>query len=251
MLRINLLPAYIAERKKTRTAMVLASILWVAVLAGFLGLYFYQKNATDARTEEANQKQAEADAVTKLQSDATAERTKIKPLQEKVDFVKAVQYANIIRQKVYRNAARYTYRKVEYNQMAVQGNTLSVAGFVKNTDDLGRFYLTMFGNPDVTAVSIQGIPSYPNNQQTFDPNNQNSVSPTEAGWFPVQLTATLVKPVVSPTLPASLNAGGAGATGGPGGGYGGSRPPAGYGPPSSAGLQRGSGPRGGASAGAD
>jgi len=270
MLRINLLPAYIAERKKTTTAIVLASVLWLLVLGLGLGYYFgsLSPQVADAETA-ATKEQAAADAVTKYAADTDTLREKIKPLKDKVDFVKLVRFHNQIRQKIYRNAARYTYKNVEYNQMAINDRTLVVSAFVKNVSDLGRFYINMFGNPDVTAVSIQVIPSWPPIQQQ-QPGNPfgGGPSPAEAGWFPVQLTATLVRPVVLPQLPASLFGGGTGAAGGGGmgvggppmmGGYGGGPPMmggyggggAGYGGPPPGALPSGAGaPAGGRAGGA-
>jgi hypothetical protein len=268
MLRINLLPAYIAERKKTRTAIILASLLWLLVLGAGLGYFFGVLNPQVAQKEQdANDMQTKGDAVTTFASETDALRQKIGPIKEKVDFVEQVRFHNKIRQRIFRNAARYTYRKVEYNAMSVNGNVLTVSAFVKNLSDLGRFYITMFGNPDVTAVSIQGSPpGWPQNQQQTTNLNPFTPGPTpdQAGWFPVQLTATLVRPVVTPQLPASLGGGtrgigggriGGGGFGPPGamggmgpGGYGGSPPPGAMGP---GGYGGGGAPAGGRGASAD
>lgn len=255
MLRINLLPAYIAERKKTRNAIIGASALVLLVLG--IGLYYnfgMLKPDIDKRVAEAEEQERQQKEVEAIGQQATTTAALIIPYQEKVEFVKAVQFANIVRQKIYRNAARYTYRTVEYDKMDVTGNTLSISGAVRSVADLGRMYITMFGNPDVTAVSIQGIPSYPNNQPVYDPNT-GGPSPTQGNWFPVQLTATLVQPVVTPQLPASLGAtgttgGGFGATGF-GGGGGVSRPSGFSGAPSGSSYPSTSGgPSGAASPGA-
>ncbi|MDX1931919.1 MAG: hypothetical protein SFU56_04880 [Capsulimonadales bacterium] len=237
MLKINLLPTYIAEQKRTRTAIVLASLLWFAVLALGLGYHFGSLVPTvTKREEEANKQERLANAATTYASETDRIRQQIQPLKDKVEYVKAVRFHNELYQKIYRNAARYTFDQVEYASMTVNGQVLAINAYVKSLDDLGRFYLTMFGNPDVTAVTIQGIPSWPAVQQEFGGQAGQvpgqGLSPSQRGWFPVQMTASLVRPVAPPQLPASL-AGGAGGLGGGafgrGGGFGGGFGGGGYG----------------------
>ena len=261
MLRINLLPAYIAERKRLNWAIAGASFLFLALLGGMLGYHFLSlAPAVAAKTEEADAKQKEAEAATKIGADAKAIRDGVAPILDKVNYVEAIRYHNRIRQKIFRNAAKYTIRDVEYGSMAVSGNTLQIGGYCQKVSDLGRFYITMFGNPDVTAVSIQGIPNW---QQAVPPPvvvaPGGDPVPVPSTWFPVQMTATLVRSVITPSLPASLASGGVGGSGGGGGaggfrggGFGGSGgPPAGigggYGGPSAGGAPIGAG---GAGAGA-
>lgn len=241
MLRINLLPASLGEQKKVRLAIILASLLFAGVLFGMLGYHFLkiipdaqaaEQRATDEETQQAR--------VQKISDDAKSELQRVQPILDKVNFVESVQFHNTIRQTIFANTARYTIPQVEYDGMSVNNNVLSVSAYAKNLSDLGRFYLYMFGNPDLTAVSIQGIPSWPPaNRNPADPFG----NPQQGGtWFPVQMTGTLVRPVVTPTLPASLFGGqaqgGAGGFGGgfPGGagglppGYGGFSGPPGGGP---------------------
>jgi hypothetical protein len=249
MLRINLLPAYLAEQKKTRLAIILASLLFASVLFGMLGYHFLaQKPETTRLTEEADDAERRRDAAQAIQRQAQDTLAKVQPILDKVNFVEDVRFHNTIRQKIYENAARFTIREVEYDSMAVQGSSFSANAYCKSIADLGRFYLTMFGNPDFTAVSIQGIPGWPNaatlqqspfgggqglGQSPFDGQQRQQVN-SGAAWFPVQLAATVVKPVVTPALPASLLVppGGAAAPGG----FGGAGLPPGYGPSGGAGA---------------
>ena len=229
MLRINLLPAYIAERQKVRNAIIGSVILFLAVVGAMLGYQFLVLNkALEERTAEAEAKQQEADAEAAYEAKTASIRTQIKPLQEKVDFVEFTRYYNTLRPRIFRKAAEYTYRDVEYNQMSVSGNTLSINAYVKNIADVGRFYITFFGNPDVTAVSISGIPSWPaatgGTQGLL--NVPGQPVPAYLRSFPVALNATLAKPISPPPLPASLQGGGAAGAGGAPGAPGGFAPTA-------------------------
>jgi hypothetical protein len=205
MLRINLLPAYIAERRKTRLAIFLSSLLFLGITGLLLAYHF--GSVAPARAA-ASQRAADEEAAAARVNDLNTQIQAV-PFTDKVNFVRNVWFHNTVRSKVYRNAARYTDPAVEYSSMAANGTTLSMNAFVRSLDDLGRFYITMFGNPDVNAVSISGIPGYPRNrQQQYNFGGQNPFgeqAPTAAAaYWPVQVVATLVRPIVTPQLPATL-----------------------------------------------
>lgn len=160
MLRINLLPAYIGEKKKTRAAIVGASLLVAAVTGGMLFAWNHQNQQVIEREAAASQKQTEAEAVTQLQTDATSIRGAIKPITVKRDFIDAALFYNKLRPRIYRRAARYTTNNVEFNSMNVTGQSLAISAFAKRTSDIGRFLITMFGNPDLSAVSVTGVPAW-------------------------------------------------------------------------------------------
>ena len=216
MLRINLLPAYIAERQKVRNAIIGSVAFFLIVVGGMLGYQFgMAQPELDKRTAEADAKQTEADNEQKFEQETTTIRTQIKPLQDKVDFVNNVRFYNTLRPRIFRNAAAYTYREVEYNSMSVNGNTLAISGYVKSLADMGRFYITFYGNPDVTAVSVGDLPGWTNDGSAGQ--GLPGQRPATQRGFPIGLTATLAKPVGRPSLPASLlEAAGGGAGAAPG-----------------------------------
>jgi len=221
MLRINLLPAYIAEQRKVRIAIVLAAILFLVATAVPLLYYFLTLSPQIAQMKaEDEDMTAKAQTETELETKITSTLQGIAPIADKVAFVQDVVFHNEIRQKIFRNAAKYTYRSVEYNAMSVTGNTLSLNATVSNLDDIGRFYLTMFGNPDVSAVSIAGVPDrnyYLKAQPIIVPGG----APPAPPQYAIAMNATLTHSVVTPTLPASLLAAPAGGVAGGGGAAGG------------------------------
>ncbi len=166
MLRINLLPAYIAERRKTRLAIIGFSVGFAIVTAAMLGWFLTLKPTVQAREAAANEQVRLAGEVATLETEAQTIRDSIAPIRNKRDFIDAVLFYNTLRPKIFRRAAEYTYRDIEYSSMAVQQQTLSINAFAKRTSDVGRFLITMFGNPDLEAVSVAGIPGWapPQNQ---------------------------------------------------------------------------------------
>lgn len=213
MLRINLLPAYIAEQKKTRATWWWAgSVLAACIAAPLVYRFAFQDPKYDETLTAANNADTAAAAVEATEQKTKDELAKIAPIQAKVDFVKNIQYYNRFPGLVYRNVARYTYRGVEYNSMAVQGDSLSISASVPKLEDVGRFYLTLFGNPDLKALSIQGMPDWQRMQQI------RQLPPDAQRGFPIQVAAQLIHNVVPPTAPVAgaAAAGMAGGMMGPG-----------------------------------
>ncbi|MES2460211.1 MAG: hypothetical protein V4671_06490 [Armatimonadota bacterium] len=265
MLRINLLPAYIAERRKTRTAIALSTAAFALVCAGLLFFFVTLSSQVAAKEQEATDEEAKQAAVEAIKSKTSQIRTQIAPLQDKVNFVKNVRFHNTLAPSIYRNAARYTIRQVEYNSMRIAGSTLTIGGFVsgegakgeptgkQSVQNFGRYLITFFGNPDITALSVAGLPGYPSpatgtgsgtntGAGGFPGGGGRSGPPSFPGGpegfpgagggdvpggsaalgqlpsrpgFPFTATATLKRPVTAPTVPASAG-GGATAGGIPG-----------------------------------
>ena len=213
-LRINLLPGYIAEMRQTRLAIAGFGALFVLALAGSLFYYSVRSAETVAMETAANDKETEATAaaavVSKLKGEATTLRAQIAPIGERVQFVKDVNFYNTWAQKVYRRAAAYTDKSVEYSSMALGNGTLSMSAYVSKTpdasavDNLSRYLITFYGNPDVAAVSISGPPGWERPAQgTVDPLAVTASAAAKNG-FSFTANATLIKALQVPALPASL-----------------------------------------------
>lgn len=160
MLRINLLPPYVSQRRLTSKLVVLFSTLFVVTLAALLAWYFVlapQYGIIKAKADEAEAKKTNIES---LKSQATSTLAAIGPIQGKLDFVNAVKAYNVKYVALYRNIARYTSPKILYNSMAVSGTTLSISAYTPNIILLGRYLQVMYTEPDVTAVSISALPAY-------------------------------------------------------------------------------------------
>lgn len=219
-LRINLLPAYIADERNTKIAIAASAALFLLCVGAPLVYFATVQAATTAKETEANDEETKAStataAVTKVKGEASALRAEIAPIKDKGDFVTQVYFYNTWVQKIYRRAVRYTDSHVEYSSMAVNNGTLSMTGYVNSVDDLARYLITFYGNPDVTAVSVTGPPGWQRPTQTVNPlPGQN---PAAAKGFTFSVNATLLKSLQKPVLPASLSAPIAGATAPAGGG---------------------------------
>jgi len=207
-LRINLLPAYIADVRRTKVAIIAVVATLLAAGAGTFVVYNALKQTTETKESDATAMEQQASTATaevnKIKNEASGLRSKIAPIEDKVNFVKDIRFYNTWVQKIYRRAARYTDARIEYSSMAVSGSTISMSGYAQNVDDLARYLITFYGNPDVTAVSVSGPPGWQRPAQTINSNPLAGQSAAASSGFPFQVTATLLRGLQRPTIPASL-----------------------------------------------
>ena len=161
MLRINLLPSYVAQRRVTRQLSVFFGALFFMCVA--VPFYLYVTAQRDRADMEAKATQAEQQqTITQgYRTDASNRRSQIAPLKAKVDFVKAVKDYNIAQVKFWNTVAQYSDPKITYTDAAVSGTTLTIKAFSPSLADVGRYLQAVYNEPDFTTVSIDKLPGYP------------------------------------------------------------------------------------------
>jgi hypothetical protein len=161
MLKINLLPPYIYQRSKIRTAWMLMAALLAAEL---VGLTLFQASLRAQEKEQISTVQNDENQVVqvqKLASDAQAERLKIAPIKEKTDFIKQLLEYNLVRPNLYGKVASYIYQEVWVSGMQAEQNILTMPASAKNISGVGRFLLFMQNSPDFSQVRISSVPGWP------------------------------------------------------------------------------------------
>lgn len=161
MLRINLLPPSVSQRRLTRKlSLGFAALLALCVLVP-LGLYLSTRTARaneEAKATAAETGKAKTDA---LKTQAASQRSQIAPLQAKVDYVKAVRAYNTSVVKFWDTVSHYSDPKVIYTDAAVSGTTLTIKAYMPSIGEVGRYLQAMYQEPDFTTVSIDKLPGYP------------------------------------------------------------------------------------------
>ena len=190
MLKINLLPKYIYEKRKTRQVTILFAALVLCVGAGMLGWFTLlnkQKQDLTVQVAEMEQKKAEVDAI---MAQAVAEEGKAPPMQKKVDFFKAIMNYNTEYPKLYEELARYTYSRVLYRTIEPSSGTqLKIGARARSVGDCGRYLLNMYlGSQLFSSVTIDSVPTW---------------SGDLPGAFDFNVTCTLRKPITVPTYGAA------------------------------------------------
>lgn len=163
MIKINLLPRVINEKAILRNTAILFGGLVVAVaLIGILYTQLFLIPQVRAEEELAAQTEALEKEVMAIESQTSSWKNKTVPVQKKLDFIQNVIDYNLKYPALYEEVAKWTYEKVAYVGLACDGAQVTIAGRVKNLEDLGRYLLNMYRARDLfTEVRISGVPGYP------------------------------------------------------------------------------------------
>jgi Tfp pilus assembly protein PilN len=163
MIKINLLPASINERRIVKNTAILFGVLVVAVVAvGMLYTYLFLIPKVQAEEELAVRTEALEQEVLGIEKQRDEWKAKIPPIRQKLDFINNVLDYNQRFPKLYEDVARWTYEKIAYTDMTSDGIQVSMSARARSLDDVGRFLLNMYQATDLfTEVVISGVPGYP------------------------------------------------------------------------------------------
>lgn len=168
MIKINLLPRTINEKAVIRNTAIAFAVVLIAIVVG--GLTYASKLGKDVSDREAAAVTAEQwqKKVEDIQKQASDQKSSVKPIQDKLDFINAVLKFNGVYPKLYSDVAKWTYEKVMYTGMACDGTQLIISARTKNLDYLGRYLLNMYRATDLfTEVTISGVPGYGKDSQSL------------------------------------------------------------------------------------
>ncbi len=161
MLRINLLPTYVSQRRLTRKLAIGFTVLFALAVLVPLALYISTRNARVAEENQATAAEAGKAKTDALKAKAASQRSQIAPLKAKVDYVKAVRTYNTSLVTFWDTVSRYSDPKVIYTDAAVSGTTLTIKAYMPSISEVGRYLQAMYQEPDFTTVSIDKLPGYP------------------------------------------------------------------------------------------
>jgi len=187
VLKINLLPRYIFERRKVRQAAFLAGLAFVVVLGGMLGWWFTLNKARADLQVRVQDMEARRDEVTALQKRVESEEARIPPIQQRLDFIDGLlAYTDKI-PDLYEEVARYTYGRVLYRSIQPAADSLTIQAYSRSLGDCGRYLLNMYRASHIfSSVTITAVPGYPSDV-------------TRGGeGFEFTVTCRLVTPITPP-----------------------------------------------------
>lgn len=163
MMKINLLPRTINERKIVRNTAILFGVLVIAIVA--MGIAYTQMFLVPEVQKEqdlATQTEQLKSEVEGIEKEASDWQGKISPIKTKLDFINSVLAYNLKYPKLYEDLAKWTYERISYTGLTCDGTQISMGARAKSLDDLGRFLLNMYQATDLfTSVTITGVPGYP------------------------------------------------------------------------------------------
>ena len=199
MLKVNLLPPYIHEKRKVKRAAILFGLLFVGLLAGLLTYYMGKNAELNQWQRDAADMQQQAEAVKALEGQVTAEKAKAPDIQTKINFAEAIEKYNLEAPKLYEEVARYTYNRVVYSSMSVKGNKLTMKAHARTLGDCGRFLLNMYRAKHLfsnVTISKLPVPKWPEGTQSI----------SDKGGVDFTVDCTLINGIAAPGYGGSQTA---------------------------------------------
>ena len=165
MIKINLLPRSINEKRIIRNTALIFAFLLVVVIAGGMTYYTKLRGDVQAMEQQATDTEAWEARVQGIQKQGQDMLASVQPIQQKIDFIAGVLEYNQKFAALYEQVGRWTYERIVYTSMQSDGNVIAMQARAKSLDDVGRFLLNMYRATDLfTEVVISGVPGYPSAQ---------------------------------------------------------------------------------------
>ena len=206
MLRINLLPSYVTQRRLTKRLIPVFALLVLLSVALPLLLFATMKSHLTELTQQAETEEQKKNSNDALVALAASTLAKVQPILDKVNFVEAVHKYDRDQVTTIGTVANESPKKsFTYSGMAPGPGyqTMTIKAYSPSVEEVGRYLQAMYQQPAFSSVAVDKIPGYPDNVQHR--------------WY---LGRTMVF-----ADGASASGGGGGAAGGyPGGGGGGGYP---------------------------
>ncbi|HUV04269.1 MAG TPA: hypothetical protein VMX94_04105 [Armatimonadota bacterium] len=211
MLKINLLPAYIYEKRKVRRAAMGFGLLFIAVVFGMLGWWIMLSNKQKQLQAQVADMEMRAQEVMRLEQAVQAEESRIPVVQAKVGFIEGVMDYNLQAPRLYEELAKYTYSRVQYRSLAPSGSQLVIDARARTLGDCGRYLMNMYRATHLfNSVAISGVPGWPPAGGGAGATTPGAPEAGPTTGFDFQVTCALVQPIAPPAY-AGVGAQGPGA----------------------------------------
>ena len=164
MLRINLLPDSVRQRRNTRKVIFLFAGLLILCIALPLVYYATQKKDLADLTQQADTAEQSKTATDALTQQATSTLAKVGPIKAKLDFVEAVHAYDRQWVALYNTLAETSPKSsLIYTDASVNGATMTIKAYSPSLEEVGRYLQTMYQEPDFQTVAVDHVPGYPDN----------------------------------------------------------------------------------------
>ena len=214
MLRINLLPPYVTQRRLTKKLVPVFLGLFLLSLALPLIAYFSLHAKLVKLTQQASAAVAGKAITDALKAQAVTTLAQVDPIKAKLQFVLDVNAYDRKWVALYNTLADTTPKSsFIYTGAQVTGPTMAIKAYSPSVEEVGRYLQVMYHEPDFSSVVVDKIPAYPDNVRHLYYLNGVMV-------FADGATASSGGSGSSPGgFPGSSSGGGGGGFPGSGGGY--------------------------------
>ena len=164
MLRINLLPSYVSQRRLTKRLVVAFAALFILCVLAPLAIYASMVHHLNDVSAQADSAEAGKKITDARKAQAAAAIASIKPIQDKLDFVTAVHAYNRQQVALYNTLADTSPKSsLIYTDASYSASTMSIKAYSPSVGVVGRYLQAMYQEPDFQTVAVDKIPGYPDN----------------------------------------------------------------------------------------
>lgn len=164
MLRINLLPSYVQQRRRTRALIPVFIGLFLLCTAAPLAVYFVMHQKLVTLTQEASDAVDGKAKTDNYKAEATTTIAQVGPIQAKLQFFTDIDAYARKWVALYNTLADTTPRSsFLYTGAAVTGTTMAIKAYSPSVEEVGRYLQVMYHEPDFSSVAVDHIPAYPEN----------------------------------------------------------------------------------------
>jgi Tfp pilus assembly protein PilN len=148
LIKINLLPAYVIERRKVRVFSMIAAVALVVEIA-VLGFFYNKQRTLEAALNEAKtKKSSEKQQVDALQQEAQGEQAKNQPFQNVIDFIKKTKDSARRQGQLLSELRKYIYWRVLVTDIDISdGQNVRLSCATDSVDSYARFVSNFMGCP--------------------------------------------------------------------------------------------------------
>ncbi len=164
MLRINLLPPYVQQRRLTKRLVPAFVALFALSVALPLAGYFYLHGKMTDLTQQANDAVSGKATTDSLKAEATTTIAQVGPIQQKLQFFTDVDAYDRKWVAKYAQLAQTTPKSsFIYDGAAITGPTMAIKAYSPSVESVGQYLQVMYHEPDFSTVAVDHIPAYPDN----------------------------------------------------------------------------------------
>ena len=164
MLRINLLPSYVQQRRLTKKLILPFILLFALCVALPLAAYFYLHGKLTTLTQEASDAVTGKGKTDTLKAEAVTTIGQVAPIQQKLQFVTDTDAYDRKWVAKYAQLAQTTPRSTFiYDGAAITGPVMAIKAYSPSVETVGQYLQVMYHEPDFSTVAVDHIPAYPEN----------------------------------------------------------------------------------------
>jgi hypothetical protein len=161
MIKINLLPPHIHQRKQIKVAVGIVGVLLVAEIAGLLAARTAPQKLKEELTATLADRDSKLSAVKSVGTEASTVVSGEQALAPKYNFITDMLKYNKAYPDLYERTAGYTYKEAMFLNLEAFGSQLKFDAYVSDPADVARLMVGLSNSPDFTGLpQVSGVPDY-------------------------------------------------------------------------------------------